>query len=634
MRKIFFNLVVFLIFNSLFFAQTQSLFIPRNILKAYENGTRSFDGKPGPNYWVNHSDYTIKAELFPETRTIKGHAWITYYNNSPDSLNTFFIRLYQDIMKKGGARDWPMNVTDITDGVDIDTLIINGMGVDFKSREYRVSRSATNLAISRFPNKIAPASFGKIEIAWSVVIPKETRLRMGAYSDSTFYSAYWYPQLSVYDDIDGWDKQEYGGSVEFYNDIGNFDVEITTPGDFIVWATGVVQNAQENLSPEIYERYQQALNSDDVIRIITVDDYKKGKVTKGNEKNIWKFKADNVPDFSFAACSNYLWDGSSTEVDLTGRRVFADAIYPRGSKFQDEVALFARLAVEKLSFDWPGIPFPYPKIKVFNGERRWGGGMETPMMCNNGTYNNRAGQIGVTMHEIAHNYFPFYMGTNERKYAWMDEGWATFFTFDLVKEMEPEGDELPAFVSALSHLLGSDIMLPLMTPSYSVATQGSGVMFYQQTSVANLILRDFLGNELFKKALHDYINNWNGKHPIPYDYFFTFDRIAGEDLSWFWKPWFFELGFADLAIDGVSFEKGKSFKVVIKKIGSYPVPIDLKVYYADGSEETFHKPASVWKSGEKIYSFEISNKKEFKKIELISVLGPDADSKGNTYEVK
>ncbi len=615
-------------------AQHSSLYIPRNILKAYEKGTRSYDGKPGQSYWVNHSDYKIKAELFPETRTIKGYAWITYYNNSPDSLSQFVLRLYQDVFKKGNGRDWQINANDITDGVKIDTLIINGRGIDFYSKQYRVSRSSTNLLINRFPEKIAPSSSGKIEISWSLVIPKETRLRMGAYSDSTFYVAYWYPQIAVYDDVDGWDKQEYGGTVEFYNDVSNFDVEITTPGDFIVWATGVVQNAQENLTPKIYQRYRKALNSDEVVRIITAEDYKNENVTVGSKKNIWKFKADNVPDFSFAACSNYLWDGSSTEVDLTGRRVFADAVYPQGGKFQEEVALFARLSVETLSNDLPGIPFPYPKVTVFNGERKWGGGMESPMMCNNGTYSNRAGQIGVTLHEIAHTYFPFFMGTNERKYAWMDEGWASFFTFDLVKTMEPDADELPGFVNALSYSLGSDFMLPLVTPSYSVKTQGYGFMAYQQPAIAYLILKDFLGDELFKKCLHDYMNTWNGKHPLPYDFFFTFNRVTGEDLSWFWKPWFFESGFTDLLIESVSFEKDKNLSATIKNAGNYPVPIDLKISYLDGTEETFHKPASVWKDGKDIYQFKIAKAKEFKRIELISVLGPDSDSNGNIYEVK
>ncbi len=640
MQKSFKSLLIILSITSFLFnsitAQTK-LYIPANIQKAYSKGTRSFDGKPGPNYWINRSDYTIKAELIPDSRTVNGHAWITFYNNSPDSLNTFAFRLYQDIMKKGNPRDFSVNPLDLSDGIKIDTLIINNNGIDFNSKSYRVFRTGTNLVVTNYPTKLPPKTFAKIEIKWSVVIPKETRIRMGAYDSQTFFVAYWYPQMGVYDDVDGWDRQEYTGNTEFYNDFGNFDVELTVPGDNLVWATGVLQNAKDLLHPTILERYQQAHNSDEVVRIVTPADIKNKTVTNGKDKNTWHFKAENVPDFSFGTSNKYLWDGSSIEVDdktVTGKRVFVDACYEEGIKFQDEVALFARLSIDYLSNEWPGISYPYPKMTVFNGEQKHGGGMETPMMCNNGAYPNRAGQIGVTIHEIAHTYMPFYMGINERKYSFMDEGWATFLTFDLVKRMEPEKDEFPQTVSMLSMLLGNDYMIPVITPSYSNKTQGTAILFYQQPALAYMILRDFMGEDLFKKALHEYMNNWNGKHPIPYDFFFTFDRIAGEDLSWFWKPWFFETGFADLSVERVNFDKEKNITAVIKNFGSYPVPIDLKITYKDGTNEILHKPASIWKSGDNVYNFELGKRKEFSKIELISLLGPDSNKRNNHYEVK
>ena len=495
MKKVVSLLALFVmcLFTTQLLAQNSSLYIPRNIVDAYEKGTRSYDGKPGPNYWINHNDYKIKVELFPETRTIKGHEWITFRNESPDSLNSYVFRLYQDIMKKGGARDRMVDTSDVTqNGVNIDTLIIGGVGVDLSNRSRGVRRSATNLSIFNFPAKVAPNESIKIEAQWSLQIPEKTHMRMGAFNDSTFYVAYWYPQVAVYDDIDGWDRIEYGGSVEFYNDINNFDFEVTVPDKYLVWASGIIQNAQDNLQPEVYDRYQKALKSDDVVRIITEDDYKNDKVLKGNGKHTWHFIADHVSDVSFAACTNYLWDGVSSEVDLKGRRVLTDAIYPPGRKFQDQVAFFAKLAIQYFSNQYPGVPYPFPKVTVFNGEGRYGGGMEMPMMCNNGTYRTRGGTIGVTTHEIAHSYFPFYMGTNERKYAWMDEGWATFLTYDLVREMEPEEDELPGSVSTLNYYLGNEVMLPLITPSYSVTTRGSGVMFYPQASIAYLILKDLL----------------------------------------------------------------------------------------------------------------------------------------------
>ena len=628
MKKTILSFLVFAIAANLLIAQS-SLYIPRNILSAYEKGTRSFEGKPGPKYWVNYSDYKIEAEVLPLTRSLNGYERVTYYNNSPDTLNSFVIRLYADVFKKGSARDFSTSPQEITDGIKIDTLIINGVGVNFESKEYHVRKTATNLFINNFPVKVAPGEQAKIEVKWKLPpIPKQLRIRMGAYNDSTFYFAYWYPQIAVYDDIDGWDSQEYGGYVEFYNDTNNFDVELTAPGNYLIWATGLIQNAKELYQPEIYERYQKAQNSDDEIKIISEEDYTNKKVYNGKEQNTWHFIAENVPDFSFAACSHYLWRGTS--ININGRRVFIDAICPVGAKFENEIPKFAKLGVEYFSKEWPGIPFPYPKITAFSGEQGIGGGMETPMMCNDGTYKTRGGQIVVTVHESAHTYFPFYMGTNERKYAWMDEGWATFFTFDLVKRLEPDEDELPAFIAMLNHSMGNDYMLPLVTPSYSVKTEGTGLMFYQQPAIAYLILKDFLGSELFGKCLREYMSRWHYKHPIPYDFFFTFDNVAREDLSWFWKPWFFEQGFPDLGIKKV--DNGN--EVVIERIGNYPVPLDLKITFDDSTSEIIHKTAAVWKHGEREIKVKTNKTKKINKAELLTLLGPDVNPKNNYYKSK
>ncbi len=609
-----------------------SLFVPRNVLKAYEKGTRSFDGKPGEKYWVNSSDYKIKAEIFPETRTLKGKEIITYFNNSPDTLNSFVFRLYHDNMKKGSGRNFAAHPSDITDGIKLDTIIINGVGVDFKSKDYGVRRSSTNLFITKFPQKIAPGSSAKIEIEWQQPpIPKETRIRMGAYTDSTFFFAYWYPQISVYDDIDGWDSQEYGGQVEFYNDIGNFDVELTAPNNYLIWATGLIQNLKDILQPEILERYLKAQSSDSTIKIVDAEDYKNNAVFIEKEKHTWHFKAENVPDFTFGMAKNYLWSGTSAVVDnKTGRRVFTDAANLPGRKFDEETPSIAQLSLKYFSFEWPGVPFPYPKITIFNGEQNWGGGMESPMMCNDGTYHTRGGHVGVTVHEMSHTYFPFYMGTNERKYAWMDEGWAVFLTFDVVKRLTPEEDELPKTINALNRHLGNEYMMPVVTLSHSATTSGAGIMLYQQPGIAYLILKDFLGDDLFGKCLREYMNRWNGKHPIPYDFFFTFDNVSGQDLSWFWKPWFFEQGYPDVSIKEIK----PGNEIVIEKIGSYPIPVDIKIIYEDYSEEVIHKTAAIWKNGENEYLINGDKSKKIKKTEIMTLLGPDVNSQNNIYEIK
>ena len=625
--KIFFAIILLVTITQ---AQSSSIYIPRNIVKAYEKGTRSYDGKPGANYWINHADYKIQAEVFPKDRIVKGTEQIKYYNDSPDTLRRMVLRLYQDVMKNGNSRDGSISPSDETDGVVIDTFMIDGVGIP-KGRD-GLFRTATNIIIRSLKKPIPPKSIATIDVKWSVIIPKESRIRMGAYNDSTLYVAYWYPQVAVYDDIDGWDIQEYGGSVEFYNDKNNFDFEITVPKKFLVWATGIYQNLQEVVKPEIYFRYKEAQESDGIIRIVREEDLKDG-ATVDKEKNVWKFKADGVPDISFATSSGYIWDGISAEVDATGRRVFTDAVFPVKSKGWEDVAGYAKESVENLSKVWPGVPFPYPKITTFNGETRGGGGMEIPMMTNNGMGFTAASQAGVTLHEIAHTYFPFFMGINERKYAWMDEGWAIFFTSALLGNLVNDANEFTGNISTVGRSMGHEFDTPMILPS--VATRGPMLGFnsYPKASISYYVLKDILGEELFKKALHEYINRWNGKHPIPWDYFFTFNNVAKEDLSWFWNPWYFERGFPDLAVKNVKV-KGSNVEISVEKIGSVPVPVDLKVTYADSTTEDIHKGTTVWKDGKKEIKVNLKTKKEIKTVELNTKLVPDADEKNNIYEVK
>jgi hypothetical protein len=358
-------------------------------------------------------------------------------------------------------------------------------------------------------------------------------------------------------------------------------------------------------------------------------------VTNGKEKNVWKIKAENVPDVAWGASSRYLWDASSVEVDNKGRRVLTDAVYPLGTgKSFDQVALFAKLSVKFLSEELPGFPFPYPKITVFHGETKWGGGMEIPMMCNNGNAGGAARQAGVTLHEIAHTYFPFFMGTNERKYAWMDEGWATFFTSHNIGSISEGADELSGNIMYIGIAMGTETDLPTITPSVSArGTQMLGFASYVKASIAYYFLKDALGEDLFKKAMLEYINRWNGKHPLPYDFFFTFNDVAKEDLSWFWKPWFFESGYPDLSVKNVAVSKGKA-ELDIEKAGNVPVPIDLEISYTDGTKENIYKNTSVWKNGNKETKIEIKTEKEISKVELLTKRSPDANGKNNYYQVK
>jgi len=622
-------LLPFLFSASLSFAQrADDLYVPLEVQRAYTDATRSRNGKPGPNYWQNRSEYKISVELLPGTRQIKGEQTVTYHNNSPDTLQQLVVRLYPDIFKKGNARDEDIDPEDVTDGVAITQLQINGKMLDTRPQENSgVRRTSTNMIV-RLPQPLMPKTNLKLTISWNYTIPKKTHIREGSYGDNTFMVAYWYPQIAVYDDIDGWDRLEYGGQTEFYNDFSNFDVTVKVPQNFLVWATGTWQNPGQILSPAILKRYQDSRKSDETVRIVTAEDLQKGGVTQAKPQLTYQFKAENVPDFVFAASNRYLWDATSATAE-TGRRVAVSAAYDANSQDFREVARFAKQSIEHFSTQMPGVPFPYPNLTVFNGS----GGMEFPMFVNDGSFPlDEAAE--VTAHEIAHTYFPFYMGINERKYAWMDEGWAQFLPNEIPFEINGKAFYAQQYnAQYFSRTNGRELEMPPMVPSTLLDNGFSyTIASYMRSATAYAMLQDLLGKDRFKLALQEYMRRWHGKHPLPYDFFFSFNSAANEDLSWFWKPWFFDPGYADLGIKSVT--EGITPKIIISRNGTLPVPVYLTVTFADGTTDIIRETAQVWKSGAKEFTVTKKYEKAIRSVELGNLQIPDVNSRDNVYEVK
>lgn len=631
LRTVLFFVVFISIFNSVFAQKDSKLYIPRNVLSSYESGIRNYNGMPGKSYWQNHSDYKINVELLPDSSMIRGEEIVTYYNDSPDSLSRLVMRLYQNIMRESAIRDFPINSGMFTGGVKLEYLIINGDSLDISESSKEVRNHSTNLLV-RLPRKLAPGGTLELKTKWSFKMPENGGIRMGNYGDGDFFIAYWYPQIAVFDDVDGWDMIQYQGIVEFYNDFSNFDVNITVPGKYTVWATGELQNADKVYQPEIVDRYNMAKTSDETIHIITAADRKNNKVTANNDKNTWHFIAKNVTDFSFAASKNYSWDAASIEVEPeTGRRVLTGAVGPEDYKFFGEAAQIARKTIEYMSFELPGYPYPYSHTTTFFNKNR-GGGMETPMMANDGQPKSRPRFIGLVFHEIAHTYFPFFMGINERKYAWMDEGWASFFPQETVDKLEPEYDYLKKNVRSYEYAAGMESELPPMVVSYSNRTPFLRTAFYSRPANAYRELMHLLGRDLFRKALREYVSRWNSKHPLPYDFFFTFNDVAGEDLSWFWKPWFFEFGYPDLGIKKVEIN-GKEIETVIEKTGNIPTRIEITFEFSDGTKDVTKLSARTWKNSTGKVRIKYVTEKKLKKIVLGNKHIPDSNRNNNVYSV-
>ncbi len=628
--KSFFIICIFFFFYCSINKAQPSLYIPLDVKKAYENGTRNYDGTPGKNYWQNSANYKISVQVFPKDKLLKGSETITYFNNSPDTLKYLVFRLYQNIFQFGAPREFGINKKDLHDGIKIQKIKLSD--VEFSPDTAKnVSINATVMRIS-LAKPLLPKSTIDLGFDWEVTLSSISNIRMGVYDSTTAMVAYWYPQVSVYDDVDGWDNDQYTGSQEFYNDFNNYDVTIETPNTFCVWATGILQNAGNVLSPKTFERYQKAESSEEVVNIIRKEDLGTENFNQTLSTNKWNYSANNVTDFAFSFSDHYLWDAVTAVVDSsTMRKMLISAAYNQKSEDFYEVTKIAKAIIQSYSFSFPAIPFPYPRMTVFNGQ----GGMEFPMMVNDGSSKQRSGTVYLTAHEIGHTYFPFFMGTNERKYAFMDEGWATMLPEDLLPVIEPSStDRGKNLADAFSRVAGKEDELPLVIPSSDIRGGGTyRVSAYTRPGLAYKFLRDALGNEIFLKGLHEYVNRWHGKHPIPYDFYYSFSNALNQDLSWFWKPWFFEFGYPDLSIKSVSIKKNR-VKITVEKIGSMPIPVALKLVYKDGKTKDYYENTSIWKDGKTLIEFTYPVEGEVTKIILGKDEIPDTDKSNNIFEIK
>jgi hypothetical protein len=607
-------------------AQADALFVPRNLQKTYEKGTRSKDGKPGPKYWQNRANYQMQVRIEPATHHLYGTSKVVYTNNSPDSLKSIRIKLQHDLYKKNGQRANDMAIEDIDEGVNLKSVKINGKAINLS--DHRRFNTFLDLNMERQP--LAKGQSVTFDFEWDYRLPADEGAPRECVCDSTtFFVAYWYPQVAVYDDIRGWADAPYNGQYEFYNDFSDYDVTVTMPHGYQVWATGEWQNAEEILSNPIYQRWKEAHTSEKVIAVFTENELKTKELYKqrGKAKG-FRFTATNVPDFAFGASDHFNWDATSIGVDRqTGRRVFVSAAYDTKSKDYPRVAKIAAEGIGLMSTWLPGYPFPYPSMTVFNGND----GMEYPMMCNDASVREDF-VTSLTVHEISHTYFPFMMGTNEQEYAWMDEGWASFFDYNLADSMSlgKEGN-----VRGYANVAGTEMDAPPMVKSSNLRGRTYGIAAYQRPQAAYITMLDMLGYKTFHDCMVGYMDRWSGKHPMPYDFFNSWNDLSGQDLNWFWEPWFFEFGYPDVAVKSVESNDigGQNVDVlIVEKAGALPIAVHVDIVYTDGTKQTVHQPANVWKAGNsELRVFGTPNKK-FASITLSNNREvPDAVKTNNTW---
>jgi hypothetical protein len=599
--------------------------MPRAVKEAYRKGTRSPDGRPGANYWQNRGRYNIAITALPPNRTIQGSETITYFNNSPDTLLNPVIKLFLNIHKPGAPRAGGASPDYLTSGVHIDSLYVNGAATPWPAAENAFTNSRF-----RLPTPLLPRDSVRLAIKWHFDISKESG-REGMIDSTTWFLAYFYPRVAVFDDYNGWDTMNFTDAQEFYSDFNDYDVSITVPPNFVVWGTGTLLNPSEVLQPVTLQRFTQSMTSDQTINVASKAEMTSKKVTAQAARNTWRFRAANIPDMTFNMSNHYVWDAASAVVDdATHRRASVQAAYNDTAADYRHMVRFAQHALVWFSQNWPGVPYPYEKTTVVQGFA----GMEYPMMVNDESYSDTVFSRFVVEHEIAHTYFPFYMGINETRYAMMDEGWATTFeyligTADLGK---------PAATSAFQQFRVNGWAgnpspledLPIITPADGLSGSAYGDNAYGKPALGYLALKDMLGDATFRTALHAFMDRWHGKHPIPWDFFNTVNNVTGRNLNWFWNSWYFSNNYIDLGITAAT-KTGSGYSVTLDNIGGMPAPVDIEAKFADGSSEVFHETAAIWQSNPRTATVPIATSKTLQSLALNGGIWVDADSTNNRW---
>ncbi len=615
--------------------------VPQAYRRAVSNETRTLSGNPGENYWQQYANYDLDVQLDTTAHTLEGSGTITYYNHSPDTLNQLFLELSQNAHKEGIQRK--MNA-EITGGVTIEKVLFQGDTLDTIQYRGQYGYIVDGTIMVLLPDyRIAPGDSVKINIDWNFKIPRKGASgRMGHNREDLFYIAYWYPQMRVYDDVNGWFTDPFLLNAEFYHGFADYQVDITVPDHWLVAATGELLNGRQVLKKSIYERMQRAYDSDEAVTVVSPSDF--GNITRaGDDSTVtWQFKAKNVRDFAFSASSSSVWDAARAPVgdrdgdgEVDSTRI--NAIYHNTSALWKDAVSHSRHSITFLS-SYTGVEYPWPHMTAVEGANIIGntGGMEHPMMTLIGSYNNRsAGSLyAVIAHELAHMWVPMQVSTNERRYSWIDEGTTSF------NENQAEGDRYPDkknfevedFRSYL-RIAGTAYEGPIMRWSdfhyYSLAF---GVASYSKPASLLTSLRGLLGEKTFKKALQTFTERWQYKHPYPWDFFNTFEEVSGRDLDWFWRSWYYETWTLDHSVAEVT-PSDEGTRIVIEDRGQAPMPAHVEITLAGG--ETLRRTVGVdtWLNGSTKAVITLDRPDPVTKVVIDpDYLFPDADRSNNSWE--
>lgn len=606
--------------------------------RAVERGTRTRTGRPGPAYWVQHARYRIEARLDTAADRLIGRERVVYLNRSPDTLQMLAVYLRQNVFAPGSPR---LSPTPVTGGVTLGRVAVEGQDLE--------AEPAANPALPITAAPPGPPSAGRyavngtvmwihpsepvlphdsvdLEFEWSYrPAPAPSDGREGheeSPAGSVYFFGYWYPQLAVYDDVHGWVTDPYLDGAEFYMDPADYDVRLTVPHGWPVGGTGVLGNADEVLSARTRERLARARRTGEVVQVVVPGEGSDAAFVPGDPTATWHIVANDVRDFAWGTGDRYEWDATRALVDDGRDTVMIHSFYRLhgpAAAWHIGGARYTRDAIQGLSeYLWPD---PWPQMTSMEGVLD-GGGMEYPMATIMQPWADTLKLAGDLMHETGHMWFPMQVGSNETRHPWMDEGLTQFNVAQAMRPLygEPrEGgrpnDSEPGQRALYLEAARAGHEASLMRHGDRFPRDLYFVMYYDKTAQVLAALRGILGEPTFHRALREYGRRWVDRHPTPFDFFNTFDEVAGRDLSWFWRTWFYEPWSLDQALGPVTAD-GDSVAITIEDRGLAPMPVRLAVTRADGSVQRLELPVDIWLSGARRHVVRVARQPEVVRIEI------------------
>ena len=631
------------------------------------NEFRSASGAPGPKYWQNRADYTMLATLDTADNVLSCRETIHYFNNSPDALSSLWLQLDQNTYRKDARSNfYAAQSRGNTDGFQFESVKIAYPG---KTADADFLVDDTRMQI-RLEKALSSGDSVEIQIQYFYKIPGNfgDRTDFFATRNGKIYEmAQWYPRMCVYDDLQGWNTLPFLGSGEFYCEYGNFDYTVAVPRGMIVAGSGELQNENEVLTPAQIARLALARKSDSTIMIRTedeanglipedsvmagstkkdttiVDSTKNDSANSSNNMVSWHFKMDHTRDVAFGASKAYMWDAAKVNLP-GGKTALAMSVYPMESAGKNgwgRATEYLKKSIEYFSKKW--FVYPYP---VAVNEAGMAGGMEYPGIVFDGMNDKQGELYWVTAHEIGHNWFPMIVGSDERRYAFMDEGFNTFIDVYAADEFN-HGEYAPKRDGEYAPGKGNpaDEIIPWLKDSAAPVIMQRADQFpekyrhpieYFKPAFGLVMLREvILGHDRFDYAFQKYIERWAYKHPSPDDFFRTINNEAGEDLSWYWKEWFYHNWQLDLAIQSVSYTRGdpkNGVDIRVANLKKMAMPFTLQVILKGGSRKIIQVPVETWLQGD-THTIHVESNKVVESVTIDPKnLLPDVNRKNNEWK--